>query len=505
MQANTIISNMNKKPQLRLLSTLMICSQLMLMVFVFIWLRGQYREEQNTLQKDIAESVLKIRQQVLDSMLVQEYINPILSGGSKFKIHLDTNSSSLPHPKELFKQKIELTSTAEVLPGDSVVKIFVDSNGTRHENTLTFFHTSDSAKDFLLQGVKMIVKEVASNENKEKRFEHTVYANADTQLLHQLLASKFSTSGWQFNAKWIQRSDSSSHTSLPGALYFDTQLYPNSYGVTISGYSHYLWNKILPQIFFGFIVILLAGSAFLFAYRTLKKQVLLNTMRNDFIDNISHELKTPVSTVKVVVEALQDANIRAQEKKTEEYLDMAAKEVSRLEMLITKVLNSSLMDEDPHSMEKTEINIHSLIAEIISSFQIRVRECDGVINFSSNGNSFQIKADRLHLQGAIMNLIDNALKYSGPQPVVSISLDSVPAGFVLKVSDSGPGIPEKYRDKIFDKFFRVPNESGHLIKGHGLGLTYTSSVIRQHGGTITFENLSSGGACFLITLPHSSV
>ena len=492
------------KNKLTRLGLLMAIAQVMLFVLVGIWLRGQYREEQNNLKNELSESFMNARQQVLDSMLVNDFINPLLANKEGFKIHVDS-TNSIPRPGSVFEQKLKISSNFDKFSRDSIITVISDSDGTHNKNTVTFIHKNDSTKDFLLKGVKLIVKEVSTSDRNIHSIEQSIYANADTALFKNLVREDFLRKHWTFNTKWTAEGESdSSRTILPGSLLIKMKESPLSYGIMVSDFSAYILKKISPQIVFGLIMVVVTGLAFVFSYKSLRKQFLLNKLRADFIDNISHELKTPVSTVKVVVEALQDPDIRKQDIKTTEYLDMASREITRLESLIAKVLNTSLLGEEIQSLDVKELNLNELINEVITSFKIHATGSNAKITFSCSGENFIYSGDPVHLQGAILNILDNAIKYSGENPIVSVQLEQTNSGFSIYIRDNGPGIEEKYKDKIFDKFYRVPMDGGHTVKGHGLGLSYTATVIQQHGGTITVENMKEGGTCFQIHLPKVS-
>ena len=492
------------KNKLTRLGLLMAIAQVMLFVLVGIWLRGQYREEQYNLKNELSESFMNARQQVLDSMLVNDFINPLLANKEGFKIHVDS-TNSIPRPGSVFEQKLKISSNFDKFSRDSIITVISDSDGTHNKNTVTFIHKNDSTKDFLLKGVKLIVKEVSTSDRNIHSIEQSIYANADTALFKNLVREDFLRKHWTFNTKWTAEGESdSSRTILPGSLLIKMKESPLSYGIMVSDFSVYILKKISPQIVFGLIMVAVTGLAFVFSYKSLRKQFLLNKLRADFIDNISHELKTPVSTVKVVVEALQDPDIRKQDIKTTEYLDMASREITRLESLIAKVLNTSLLGEEIQSLDVKELNLNELINEVITSFKIHATGSNAKITFSCSGENFIYSGDPVHLQGAILNILDNAIKYSGENPIVSVQLEQTNSGFSIYIRDNGPGIEEKYKDKIFDKFYRVPMDGGHTVKGHGLGLSYTATVIQQHGGTITVENMKEGGTCFQIHLPKVS-
>ena len=229
-------------------------------------------------------------------------------------------------------------------------------------------------------------------------------------------------------------------------------------------------------------------------------------MKNDFIDNISHELKTPLSTVKVVVEALQDEKIRKDEKITKEYLDMASIEINRLELLTGKILSTSMLESGIIKMQKQKIELFKLISDLVYTMKVRVTN-DNAQLFIKNFDSaeYVIDGDPVHVQGALLNLLDNSLKYSGKNPKIEITLKKSSAGVQIFINDNGPGIPNEYLGKVFDKFFRVPTGNLHNVKGHGLGLSYVFMVMKMHGGSVSAENVSSYGCIFTLTFPENII
>ena len=184
------------KNKLTRLGLLMAVAQLMLFVFVSIWLSGQYREEKNNLKNELSESFMNARQQVLDSMLVHDFINPLLAKKEGFKIHVDSNS--IPEPPTVIEHKIKLPANFNKISGDSIITVISDSDGNHRKNTVTFIHKSDSTKDFLLKGVKLIVKEVSTSDGNIHSIEQSIYANADTSLFKNLVREDFLRKHWTF-------------------------------------------------------------------------------------------------------------------------------------------------------------------------------------------------------------------------------------------------------------------------------------------------------------------
>lgn len=228
----------------------------------------------------------------------------------------------------------------------------------------------------------------------------------------------------------------------------------------------------------------------------------LNIIRNEFVANISHELKTPVATVKVALEALQTFDLKNEPVKADEYIRIAQAEMNRLDMLVQNVLTSSIYDGASNGfMQPERVSLKSIINEVTQSMQIRFQQMNAQLTVDAEGFDFNINADRLHVHGVLINLIDNSLKYVESSPKIAVKLWEENSRVILTVSDNGIGIPDEYISKVFDKFFRVPTQNRHNVKGYGLGLSYAAMVMKQHKGTIGVENLKEGGCRFTLSFP----
>jgi K+-sensing histidine kinase KdpD len=178
---------------------------------------------------------------------------------------------------------------------------------------------------------------------------------------------------------------------------------------------------------------------------------------------------------------------------------MATAEMDRLELLATRVLNTSLLETGNIYLQQESYELDKLVQEVIQSMQLRVKQFGASLSYKTTGNNFRIPMDKLHMQGVLVNLIDNSLKY-GDKPVhIDIQLSELNGSVRLELIDNGPGIPEEYKERIFEKFFRVPTGNRHNIKGHGLGLSYAAQVMRQHSGNISVNNVATGGCMFTLT------
>jgi signal transduction histidine kinase len=208
-----------------------------------------------------------------------------------------------------------------------------------------------------------------------------------------------------------------------------------------------------------------------------------------------------VSTVKVALEALKTFDKVSNPAKTREYLDMAGQEMNRLDQLISKVLDQSMIGEQNQVIQLQMTNISALTGQVVLTLQPRLTARNAIIRIEDTVELDEILLDPLHYQGVITNLIDNSLKYGPENPEILIRLWQEKGSAMVEVSDNGPGIPKEYLSRVFDKFFRVPSGDTHNIKGYGLGLSFAALVMKEHGGSISVRNIEPAGCAFTMKFP----
>ncbi|QEC67865.1 HAMP domain-containing histidine kinase [Panacibacter ginsenosidivorans] len=264
----------------------------------------------------------------------------------------------------------------------------------------------------------------------------------------------------------------------------------------------YIIKKISLPILVSVLLIAFTIISFVFLYRNLLAQRRLAEMKNEFISNITHELKTPIATVNVAIEALRNFDALQSPERTKEYLDISAAELQRLSLLVDKVLRLSMFENRDIELTKEQFDLRVLIQDVIDTMKLQFEKYNATVNFTTAGEQFMLEADKLHITSVIYNLLDNALKYSKEKPVINVQLSALPNDILeIKVSDNGIGIASEYRQKIFDKFFRVPTGDKHNTKGYGLGLSYVSEILKRHMGFICVESEKEKGSTFIIKLP----
>lgn len=274
----------------------------------------------------------------------------------------------------------------------------------------------------------------------------------------------------------------------------------DGYGLSLGNTFAYLVRKISLPILFSVFLIGLTVFAFVLLYKSLLRQHRLAVMKSDLISNITHELKTPIATVGVAIEALKSFNAMDDPARTREYLDISQNELQRLGLLVDKVLKLSMFESGKMEIKKEWFALDELVREVIRSLRLQLEKNGARVTVNAPVN-LQMQGDRQHIQSVIFNLLDNAIKYNSGKAEITVDINEEQEQIILKVSDNGIGIPPQYRKKIFEKFFRVPSGDTHNAKGHGLGLNYVAKVIDQHGGHITVESNEGTGSSFIINIP----
>ncbi|HEY6502753.1 MAG TPA: HAMP domain-containing sensor histidine kinase [Chitinophagaceae bacterium] len=278
---------------------------------------------------------------------------------------------------------------------------------------------------------------------------------------------------------------------------------PITYSLSLENKMSYLFKKLSLPILFSLLLVGITIVSFVLLYRSLLKQRRLAELKNQFISNITHELKTPIATVGVAIEALKNFNAIHDPQRTKEYLDISQNELQRLSLLVDKVLKLSMFEKKEIELKKEQFDCKHLVEEVMNSMKLQFDKYHAKVKLHTEGDNFIIDADKLHITSVIYNLLDNALKYSKENPVIDVKLSSLPAYIEFSVSDNGIGIEHAYREKIFDKFFRVPSGDKHNTKGYGLGLSYVAEVIKRHHGQLRVESELGKGSTFIAKVPFS--
>ena len=256
-----------------------------------------------------------------------------------------------------------------------------------------------------------------------------------------------------------------------------------------------------PWIYISTIVFLVL-IFFGFSLATIIKQKRLSEVITDFINNMTHELKTPIATISLSSEMIMRLDLDDDLEKAKKYAGIIFKENKRLETQVERVLNISTLDTENTTLNKKSLDFHELLAEVKDTFDFNQLANGGKILIENNASVFTIQADPIHITNVVYNLLDNAVKYCTTKPFISITTKNERNYLVIEIKDNGIGIRKEDLKMIFDKFYRVSTGNIHDIKGFGLGLFYVKLIINEHNGSIDVKSKLGEGSTFTIKLPH---
>lgn len=294
----------------------------------------------------------------------------------------------------------------------------------------------------------------------------------------------------------LRKTPDYSYSTKPQRIFF----YPNALIFAELEYDYrFFRNDLLWPMLGFFFILLISNTALVFVYKTIRKQKKVNEVKTDFINNITHEMKTPLTIASAGLEALEH-HISPTER-TSFYLHTSKRHLRVLNEFVERILESAVQDVPDFTLQKEKIDLYALFDELIQSHSILRGK---PVNFLLKGEGpIYILGDRLHLETAFHNIIDNAIKYSNAIVEVQIDLIENNRDITIQISDNGLGIPPQYLKNVFEKFFRVPQGDAQTIKGFGLGLYYVSNIVKKHGGNIGVQSTLKKGTQFIITLPKT--
>jgi signal transduction histidine kinase len=520
---------------------LVLSSMLLLTLFVSYWLMTNYQKEKVQLSEDIKTQLQLAYTEVKDSDIEDRLTyffkanetDSLGIGGDSVKIQItdlrisdDGDERELRFP-ELTTKKTRiltkdsligtkkdlsyfLTKTEERISGsDDNSEMFIEIIDDGDSSPITLIHEESGLKRW------NIADSLVSNDSFQfPRF--TDLSNKDFKA-KGILDMVFSVSESRYDKTYALFSEKLTENNLPTkySIITDQRTEPNgmrieyttqSFGINnwivdVIGVQSFILRKMLPIILFSLFLLGIVGLAFWTLMRNYIKQQQLVKVKSEFINNMTHELKTPLATMSVALEAISGFDLSKDADLTKEYVDISRHEVSRLSLLVDKVLNIAVFDREDSNIKMDTIKLNEIIEEILDSMKLQFDNKNAEVQFHNASSNPSIKGDSVHLTNVVYNIVDNALKYSGEEPKVDINMVEESGNLIITIQDNGMGIPEEYSDRVFDRFFRVPSNDQHDVKGHGLGLSYVKDVINKHGGNISVKSVEGEGSKFTISIP----
>ncbi len=421
----------------------------------------QTQDYKNVIQKVIPLS---------DTAISDEILNEI---NSKIEVEQDTNTHQNKDVEQFIKQKIG-HKTAFV--GDIVRRLMeVNISGKIEERINPAF-------------VDSVIRMKLLNHQLKTPFEYAIM-DSDNKLIFHSSKSKdvqsFETS--EFKKKLFPN-------DIIESTYFLSLRFPNK--------KVYLLKSMILILLLSAIIILGMTWVFYSNISSLVRQKKLSEIKNDFINNMTHELKTPISTISLAHEALNDPDMSENSQIRKRYIHIIGEETQRLNTIVQSVLQQAIIDKGEFKLKVEDCNLHEILEEVIRKMELIVQERKGKILFEFDlAKNTTIKADKMHLTNVFMNLLDNALKYTQQEPNITIHASEDDFYYKILIKDNGIGISKEEQKRIFDKLYRVPTGNIHNVKGFGLGLSYVKLMVEKHHGKVNVQSEPGKGSDFSVFLP----
>ena len=292
------------------------------------------------------------------------------------------------------------------------------------------------------------------------------------------------------------------------SITFITQLFPNDisfpkYYLTVqfknqNSYFIQSISNLIISFFFTFSLILLGA---VFSLRAVLRLQRLAEMKNDFINNMTHELKTPIATIVLAAEYLKEWSEKSNEPTLTRFSQVILEENSRMQDNVEKILNTSLLEKSDFQLKLSPVNMHEIIMSLQGNNELKLQSKNGHLELHLKAHSYLIKADKTHMINVFNNLVDNAIKYCEGEPVIEITTENNADGLVISIKDNGIGMSPNQQKRAFDKFYRVSTGDLHDVKGFGLGLSYVKFIMENHNGNIKLQSELGTGSTFKLFLP----
>lgn len=376
---------------------------------------------------------------------------------------------------------IALTSVVERIQVLNKDSSDVDEPVVQETSNYFVAHVNDTLHPYLLES---LLKEEFQSSLLKQNFEYVIYDCFNDSIV---FGSKVNVDQPD---NIVKSEDVTPHKKLNRDGHYFGVYFPEKKG--------YIMDQMGIWMFSSFIILLVV-LFFAYSIMAILKQKRLSEIKTDFINNMTHELKTPISTISISTRAL--LNVSDMES-VEKYARIIKTENERLQNQVERVLDIATLSPNTLNLDKKHIYIHKLLEEITESLELKLAEVGGKLYFNFQAQSDIVYSDKLHLTNIFTNLIDNAIKYCKQSPEIKIHTSQLKNKIIILIEDNGIGIDKKHYSMIFEKFFRVPSGDKHDVKGFGLGLFYVKSVLEALDGSIKLIKSDSTGSTFKIELQH---
>ena len=453
-----------------------------LMVIQVYWIRDAVKLKQAIFAKDVKQAIGDVIFQIDKTRLEERVI--------KQRKFYEDNQKTIRVYDSL--SKVNIYNFYNISNQTDVDKFVQSSNiANKLLSDLTFNYNQQEPGNFYYSKKKLInqlIVKALSKKGIKTKFEFAIYSPATNSLI-------------------LQKSGNYPEALLNESFIFDltplVSLFtpPNKLLLYFPNEKKFILSQLWHMLFVSILLFLVIIISFSFSIYTIFRQKRLSEMKNDFINNMTHEFKTPISTIALACEALKDNDIQKTESLYDSYLGIINEENGRLGLMAEQILQTAIIDKGQLKLNKSVNNMHDIINVAIGSKKIEIKGKGGKINTNLLATQSNVSGDKIHLTNIIINLLDNAIKYCIKQPNITISTTNKNNLIFISIKDNGIGISNANKNKIFEKLFRVTTGNVHNFKGFGLGLSYVKAITELHNGTVSVDSELEKGSTFTVQLP----
>lgn len=474
-----------------------------ILLIITVQIYWNYREYQLNKQNLISKVQLS-----LDNSVETYYANLTKSGIITFKsIDADNATEKIDtiivstNSRRGFRKKIDSTlQNIAKLEGDKPLLL-----KTPH-NPFPFFNSKNSIPKSIDSLIQKVIISISRDSLNLEKLDSYLIEEFDRNNINVTYGLKYNYSKRNFFED--------QHTQ--NTREYKLEDFPEKYLIAVSN-STFLPHRSKLELFFtnetktllrdSFISILLSLllstsiiASLIYLLKTIYKQKQLAEVKNDLINNITHEFKTPIATISTALEAMKSFNALDDKVKSEKYISIANSQVSKLNLMVEKILETATLNHEELAMNKQPVNLVNLIEEVIGKYKFI--NLDKTFTFKSSIENAVLNLDRFHFENALGNIIDNAIKYG--KKTITVELTSTKNSTIILIKDNGNGIDKSQKEKVFEQFYRIPMGNTHNVKGFGIGLYYTKKIIEKHGGNISIIYDKNNNTLFKIELLNES-
>lgn len=290
---------------------------------------------------------------------------------------------------------------------------------------------------------------------------------------------------------------------VPGGSNLEGLVPEEAMVVVVPNVKHIVFRELRWMLGGAILFTLILLAAFYVTVSALLRQKKLSEIKNDFINNMTHEFKTPLATISLAVDALRTEKVSADREKMQYFTGIIKEENKRMNKQVETILQAALMDRQEIQLNKRPVHVHAIIEQVLENFELQLQSRNGHADVQLNAKDDEIMADEVHFTNLINNLVDNAVKYSKDNLQLKICTNSTGKGLQIKIEDNGIGMTKESVKRIFEKFYRVHTGNLHNVKGFGLGLSYVKTIVDAHQGKIKVDSTLGKGTSFTIEMPYA--